>query len=139
MIMLNELTLVSSCGRTRSLCDYAFAKTAVGLSAFCMGGNGTCASANMKTVEGTNAFHPDELKRATETIQNVLKGLKKPSEGMELAFLNMGDGVMLAWVEHTIMTGTDDPAEVRSALGIRDVTEAAPSYVGVAVEEVDGA
>jgi hypothetical protein len=84
--------------------DYVFDR------AGCSGSGGTCANAKMLTTSALPTTHPGPLKGASIAIQNILRNQiqnHNPGDGRELAFLNMGTGVMLAWVRHGDLAAID--------------------------------
>lgn len=102
------------------LCNYSinYLKDYAG----CGGGSGTCADATMKTTNALPNTHDGNIKGASTAIQAILRNLKSHApEGKQLKFLNVLDGVMLAWVDETV-TATDG-IESLASLQLRDAED----------------
>ncbi|MGH9949739.1 MAG: hypothetical protein ACRD6X_21435 [Pyrinomonadaceae bacterium] len=78
-------------------CSY----TEDGGSISCSPGGDDCSSAVLQTAY-KSAFHDDDLRNATEVINEKLYKLAKkpPAPGLKLSFLWSPRGVFLAWVKH---------------------------------------
>ncbi|HKX84098.1 MAG TPA: hypothetical protein VJL58_07760 [Pyrinomonadaceae bacterium] len=102
---------------TSRLCNYSlsFARD----YASCGGGSGTCAEATMKTTTTLPNTHDGNLRGASTAIQMILRNLKNQAPaGKELKFLNVVDGVMLAWVDENV--AADDGIQSLEVLQLVD-------------------
>lgn len=115
-------------------CSFNFYKDAAIDRISCSSGDGSCFYAELlsplQSVE--KAFHDPNLRGATTAINNILNNLRAHApNGLELCFLRLPDGVMLAWVEQdgpvigTAVTSESDPDEIRLAAGLIE-----PGYQG---------
>ena len=92
--------------------------------ASCGSGSGSCAEATMKTTNALPNTHDGNIKGASTAIQAILRNLKNQApDGKQLKFLNVLDGVMLAWVDETI-TAVDG----MQALGSLQLIDAPEEY-----------
>jgi hypothetical protein len=110
-------------------CSYNFYKDAAIDRISCSSGDGSCFYAELlsplQTVE--KAFHDTNLRGATTAINNILNNLRPNApDGLQLCFLRLPDGIMLAWVEQDgpivgeAITSDSDPDEIRLAAGLID-------------------
>jgi hypothetical protein len=94
----------------------------------CGPGGGGCVSAMLFSPLDSEerAFHPTELREATEAINEILETLRNNApEGKELSFLRIpGGGAMLAWMEQGVeippdaVTPNSPQEEIKQALGL---------------------
>jgi hypothetical protein len=93
----------------------------------CGPGGGNCFYAELlsplNTVDRT--FHTSELRGATTAINGILNTLRlAPPDGLQLCFLRVPGGIMLAWVEQDGPTPSDgitpysDPEDIKLAVGL---------------------
>jgi hypothetical protein len=125
--MSNGSLILGSCaGR---LCDYTI--DYVNDRASCSGGGGSCSTAKMVTTSLLPNTHNGHLKGAGTAIQAILNGLANHTPpGKELAVFNMKTGIMLAWIDHQVITPLSDSADVMTALQLEDVTVEEPAQLG---------
>ena len=92
----------------------------------CGGGTGTCSRAQVFEAE-VSSFHTVSLLDASRKIQAILDEIEPDRDGRELCFLNVRNGVLLAWATHVDklplegITADDDFETIAEALGL--VTE----------------
>jgi len=94
----------------------------------CTPGDGSCVPAKLlsplRSVE--RQFHPQELREATEAINEIFKMVRaKRPRGMKLSLLRGPGGMMLAWCEHGhsspkrgAVTSRSSADKVKQALGL---------------------
>lgn len=93
---MTELLIASGCSGGACEWNFNLATSKIG----CSPGGGGCADAKMAAA-ATSSYHPPSLAQAAADIDAILKPFRdKPEPGYELAFINVKDGVLLAWVEH---------------------------------------
>jgi hypothetical protein len=70
-------------------------------------------------VAALSNFHDETLAAASKEINAVLDRVKAANSDpeLELAFLNVGDGFLLAWTEHGV-SARDDPELLAAELGL---------------------
>jgi hypothetical protein len=107
---------------TGRACDWALDVSSDFAS--CVTGSGTCSAAKMMTTNSLPNSHDSHLKGASSAIQGILRNLIQNHQppGKELSFLNVGDGVMLAWVSHEGVTATDVVSGATRALDLMEAT-----------------
>ena len=115
-------------------CSYNIYKDAAIDRISCSAGDGSCFYAELlsplQNVE--KAFHDTNLRGATTAINNILTNLRSHApDGLQLCFLRLPDGIMLAWVEQDgpvigdPITSDSDPDEIRLAAGLTEPGEQA--------------
>lgn len=118
--MSNQKFVFNSC--SARLCDYSIFFDFQGKDyGSCQAGGGSCAQAKMLTTTALPNVHNGHLQGAARAIQAILNGLAGHTpEGRELAFLNMGTGVLLGWVDHNTITPQNTSAQITEALQLED-------------------
>ncbi|MEO8074027.1 MAG: hypothetical protein ABI686_12385, partial [Acidobacteriota bacterium] len=64
----------------------------------CVSGSGGCNLAKLLEAEESD-FHTAELVKATKAINEILATVSE-NGNCKLSFIDSGQGIMLAWVEH---------------------------------------
>lgn len=96
----------------------------------------SCIVVDLRTAPLSN-FHDAALAAATREINSVLEKVKqsKSDSSRELAFLNTGNGLLLAWVEDAVGS-QDEDAKINRALGLVPVPAAVESQAGPTAKRV---
>lgn len=114
-------------------CDYniyqSFATGVATDAISCGPGGNSCFYAQLLSPANTveKSFHTSELRGATTAINGILNTLRlTPPDGLQLCFLRVPGGIMLAWVEQNGPTPDDgitpysDPEVIKRAVGLTE-------------------
>ena len=94
----------------------------------CTEGFGDCIPAEFLLAE-TSVFHDELLEEASIKMNRILHRIPADSKGRKLAFAIMGDGALLAWVDHNvpppgskIVNRKSDEKTIKKALKLKAAT-----------------
>ena len=74
-----------------------------------------------KFIEASSStpFHDSDLVQATKELNEIVDGLKRDNPNRELAFLNFGDGLFLAWTTSNTVSSKDSESVIKQTLKLK--------------------